>query len=183
MSIGITKKREEMTKLRYPTLAFSALCAMAVSTAGWAQQAGTYSGTSADGSNVSFTVGTDSNNDLAVTGASINFTAPCKGGTTPTVYSGWGFGTDAVITKNKASMVASDNFFYITADLKFSGSTVTGTVTTRVPDLDPGSTPPTKADFCESPKQAFSATLNGTGPSVPDLPPGAMIHLQVPAQH
>jgi hypothetical protein len=171
-----------MTNFRYPTLAFSVLCAMAVSTAGWAQQAGTYTGTSADGQTVSFTVGTDSDNDLAVTGASIGFQAPCKGGTMPTLYSGWGFGTDAVISAHKANMVAADPYFYITADLKFSGSTVSGSITTRTPDLDPGNTPPTKADFCESPKQAYSATLGGTGPSTPALPAGTMVHLQAPAQ-
>jgi hypothetical protein len=170
-----------MSRFRTATLAFSALCAMALSTPGSAQQAGTYAGTSADGQNVSFTVGLDGNNVLAVTGASIGFQAPCKGGTAPTLYSGWGFGADAVITSHKAVMTAPDPYFYIVATLKFSGSNVTGSIQTRTPYLDPGHTPPNVADFCESPSQAFSATL-GTGPSAPALPAGTKTHLQNPAQ-
>ena len=172
-----------MTKFRYPTLAFSVLCAMALSTPGWAQTAGTYSGTSADGQTVSFTVGTDSDSNLAVTGASIDFAAPCKGGTAPTRYSGWGFGADAVITSHKAVMTAPDPFFYIVATLKFSGSTVSGLIQTRAPYLDPGHTPPNMADFCESPSQAFTATLNAAGPREPALPAGTKTHVQIPAQH
>ena len=185
MPIGTTyrKKREVMSKFRYPTLAFSVLCAMALSTPGSAQQAGTYSGTSADGQPISFTVGLDGDSVLAVTGASISFEAPCKGGTAPTLFSGWGFGTDAVITNKRASLVAPDPFFYITASLRFVGSNVTGTITTRAPYLDPGKTPPNKADFCESPLQAYSATFSGTGPDAPALPQGTVMHLQTPAQH
>ena len=172
-----------MTKFRHATLAFSALCAIALSTPGSAQTAGTYTGTSADGQQVSFVVGLDGGNNLAVTSASISFAAPCKGGTAPTLYSGWGFGTDAVITKGKATMTAPDPFFYIVASLKFSGSTVTGNISTRAPYLDPGKTPPNIADFCESPVQAYSATLGGTGPSESALPAGTARHLQTPAQH
>ena len=172
-----------MSKSRYATLAFSALCAMALSTPGLAQKAGTYSGTSADGEPLSFTVGLDGNNVLAVTGASISFIAPCKGGTVPTLSSGSGFSSDAVITGHKASIVAPDPFFYITASLKFAGTRVTGLITTRSPYLDPGKTPPNKADFCESPLQAYSATFSGPGSSLPTLPAGTAIHLQTPAQH
>jgi len=172
-----------MSKFRYPTLAFSVLCAMAVSTAGWAQTAGTYTGTSADGQAISLVVGLDSNSVLAVTGASISYVAPCKGGSAPTLYTGWGFGTDTVITAHKATMTATDPFFYIVADMHFSGSNVSGFITSRSPYLDPANTPPVRADFCESPKQAFSATLGATGPDAPALPPGTMGHLQTPAQH
>jgi hypothetical protein len=171
-----------MSKFRYPALAFAALCAMVVSTPGSAQQAGTYSGMSADGEPVSFVVGQDSNNDLAVTSASINFVAPCKGGTAPTLYSGWGFGTDSVIKNYKTTMTAPDPYFYIVATLKFSGTTVTGNITTRTPYLDPGNTPPKLADFCLSPLQAFSATLGGTGPDEP-VAAGTRMHVQGPAQH
>ena len=85
MPIGTTHKkmREVMSKFRYPTLAFSVLCAMALSTPGSAQQAGTYTGTSSDGQSVSFTVGLDGNSVLAVTGAGISYEAPCKGGSAP----------------------------------------------------------------------------------------------------
>jgi hypothetical protein len=185
MPIGTTHKkmREVMSKFRYPTLAFSVLCAMTLSTPGSAQQAGTYTGTSSDGQSVSFTVGLDGNSVLAVTGAGISYEAPCKGGSAPTLSTAWGFGTDAVITAHRATMTAADPFFYIVADMKFSGSTVTGSITTRSPYLDPANTPPVRADYCISPKQAFSATLGGTGPDAPALPPGPMGHQQTPAQH
>ena len=169
-----------MFKFQYPTLAFSLLCAMALSTPGSAQQAGTYSGTSADGQAVSFTVGLDGNNFLAVTSASVDFAAPCRGGTAPTLYSGWGFATDSVINNHKATMTAPDPFFYIVATLKFSGSTVTGNIVTRAPYLDPGNTPPKLADFCESPLQAFSATYSG--PASEALPTGTMRHVQTGPQ-
>lgn len=169
-----------MSKFRYPALAFSMLCAMTLSSPGSAQTAGTYSGSSADGQTVSFTVGLDGDSRLAVTSASVGFEAPCKGGTAPTLSSGWGFGSDAVITNHRATLIAPDPFFYITATLKFTGSTVTGLITTRAPYLDPGHTPPNRADFCESPLQAYSATLGGPAPA---LPPGTVVHVQVPAQH
>jgi hypothetical protein len=172
-----------MTKFRHATFAFSALCAIVLSAPGSAQTAGTYTGTSADGQTVSFTVGTDSDSNLAVTGASIGFAAPCKGGTAPTLYSGWGFSADAVIANHKTTMTAPDPFFYIVADMHFSGSSVTGKIITIAPYLDPGKTPPNKADFCESPAQAFSATLGGPESRVPALPPGTMRHLQTPAQY
>lgn len=169
-----------MTKFRTAAVAFAALCA--VSAPASAQTAGTYSGASADGQTVSFVVGTDSNNVLAITGASIDFAAPCKGGTAPTLYSGWGFGADAVITNRKAVLVAPDPYFYITANLKFVGSTITGTITTKTAYLDPGKTPPKLADFCESPLQAFTATLSGPAPRVPALPAGTMRHMQTAPQ-
>jgi hypothetical protein len=171
-----------MTKFRYTTLAFTALCTVALGSAASAQTAGTYSGTSADGQTVSFVVGTDGDSNLAVTSASIGFAAPCKGGTAPTLYSGWGFGTDAVIVNHKTTMTAPDPYFYIVATLKFSGSTVTGNISTKTPYLDPGKTPPKVADFCESPVQAFSATLGGTGPDEP-AEAGTRMHVQGPAQH
>jgi hypothetical protein len=170
-----------MSKFRTATLAFSALCAMAISTPGSAQQAGTYAGTSADGQTVSFVVGLDGNNVLAVTGASVNFVAPCKGGTAPTLYSGWGFGSDSVITAHKTTMLATGPYFYITANIKFVGTTAQGTIQTRSAYLDPGNTPPNRADFCESPTQAFTTTL-GTGPSAPALPAGTKLNVQTPAQ-
>lgn len=171
-----------MTKFRYPTLAFSMLCAIALSTAASAQKTGTYSGSSADGQPVSFVIGLDGDNVLAVTSASISYIAPCKGGSAPTLSTGWGFGADAVITGHKAAMTAADPFFYIVANLKFSGSNVTGTITSRSPYLDPAKTPPKTAVFCESPMQAFTATFGGAGPREPAVP-GTRIHLQGALQH
>jgi hypothetical protein len=165
-----------MNSFRYSTLAACVLCAMAWSTAGQAQTAGVYNGTSADGQPVTFTVGTDGNGQLAIISAGISFSAPCKGGTMPTLDSAWGFGADSVIAHNKATMVAADPYFYITANFVFSGSSVSGNIATRTPDLDPGNAPPKKADFCESPRQAYSATLSGAAAHSPT--PDAVTHFQ-----
>lgn len=167
-----------MSRIRYSTFALSMCCAMALSLAGHAQSAGTYTGSSADGQLVRFVVGTDGDGHLAVINASVNFQAPCKGGSAPTLENGWGFSPDAVITHHKADMVSPDPYFYITASFVFSGSSVTGLITTRVPYLDPANTPPVRADFCESPKQAFSATL-GADPALDRTPaPGQVVHLR-----
>jgi hypothetical protein len=173
-----------MSEFRFCASAIVALCAIGCATAVNAQSAGTYSGTAADGSTISFTVAKDSSNKLAVTGASVSFTAPCKG-TTPTSYSGaWSFGVDAEIKKDKASFVFSKNggyYFYLPMTFNFATSPVTGTESIRIAILDTTTTkPPAKSEYCASAKQAYTATLDATAPARPALPPGAVMAL--PAQ-
>jgi hypothetical protein len=164
--------------LRYKTLAFAALCAMAWSTAGQAQQAGTYSGTSADGEPLSFIVGTDFNTgNLAVLGATVSFYAPCRSQGNP-VNTTWGFGFTQDIKNGKASLSYTDTYyFYITANFVFNGTAVTGSITSRTATFVPGNPVPNKAQYCIAPKQAFSANLS-LDAKTPPLPPGASIHYQ-----
>jgi hypothetical protein len=126
-----------------------------------AQVAGTYSGTAKDGSNVTFTVSTDTSTGLlAVTAAGINFQAPCKG-ESYTLYQGEGYGMTADINNGAVSNTTYYSDFYIAFSLKFAknGQTATGSVEVIAPALYTANTPPTKALFCESKKQTMSVSL------------------------
>ena len=156
-----------MTKL----LQACAAAALAVTLAqpAAAQVAGTYSGTAADGSGLSFTVGTDSNTCLpAIIGASISFSAPCKKSTT-VLQTGWGYNPNADISNGKVTY--NYDFTYLTnaVSLTFStdGQSATGTIASISPTLDPVGAKPKKALFCSSPKQALSVTLQTTAKAMP----------------
>jgi hypothetical protein len=129
-----------------------------------AQVAGTYSGTAKDGSDVTFTVSTDtSTGKLAVTGAGINFVAPCKG-VSYTLSQGEGYGMTADITNGAVSNTTDYPNFYIAFSLKFAknGQTATGTEEVISPALYPPNTTPAKSIFCESKRQAMSVSLQTT---------------------
>jgi hypothetical protein len=139
----------------------AAMLAAALATPAAAQVAGTYNGTSADGSGLQFVVGTDSSNgELAVTSATVFFTAPCKK-STYVLNTGWGFGLTADITKGKVTYTVPDNYFVITFSLDFSkdGQSATGTILSVSPTLAPVSDKPKTALICTSPKQSLSVTL------------------------
>ena len=125
-----------------------------------AQTAGTYSGMQANGANLSVTVGTDPNNGaLAITALGVGIIGSCKPGTT-TANTGWGLGLNQDLTGSSAKVIYSFDYFYTELTLKFSGNTVSGTVTSYTPIFaDVNSGRPKKAVFCTSPKQTFSATL------------------------
>jgi hypothetical protein len=144
----------------------AACVTMALAGPAAAQIAGTYNGTSADGSGVQFTVGTDSNTGgPAITGALIFFSAPCRNSTT-TLQTGWGYGMNADITNRRVTNETSGSYFDITYSLIFStdGQSATGKILSISPDLDPSTAPPKKALFCVSPRQTLSLTY--TGPSL-----------------
>jgi hypothetical protein len=139
----------------------AALIAAAIATPAAAQVPGTYSGTTADGSGLSFVVGTDPNTgSLAVTSASIFFSAPCRG-STYVLNTGWGFGLADDIANGKVTISQVDNYFHfaITLDFSSDGQSATGKITSTSPTLYPVSTRPTKALICTSPKQALNLTL------------------------
>ena len=130
-----------------------------------AQTAGNYTGTIADGSTMSFTVGNDANNVLAVTSFGFSFTDTCHPGSS-TLASGWGLAADAPITAGKATY--KDKFAYLNllVTFTFSGSTATGTIANQAPTFAPyHGAKPTKAVFCSSPTQTFSASI--PAPSAP----------------
>jgi hypothetical protein len=159
-----------------PTLVCALFCTIVSGTSAEAQKAGTYYGTSADGQFLDFTVGTDTNtNSLAVLGAGINFDAVCSGGN-PNMQSSWGLGFTQDIVARKATVLFSGQDIYVTANLVFSsnGNTVTGNITTRSVAFAPSTGAPTKAEYCISPRQAFTATLSTTTVAAPA--PGVSIH-------
>jgi opacity protein-like surface antigen len=135
-------------------------------------QSGTYSGTSADGSGISFVVATDANTGFQeIVSAGIGFSAPCKN-STYVLDTGWGFGaSDDIDADNKVTISATDNYFTFEVKLTFShnGLKATGTITSYSPTLEPVGTKPKKALFCESPEQTL--TLAYESPDVPAKAP------------
>jgi len=165
-----------MSSLRVTALACTMFCTIV--SGAEAQKAGTYTGTSADGQFLNFTVGTDTNtNSLAVMEAGINFEAACKGGY-PDLIQSWGLGFTEDITDRKAVLVFGGQDIYVTANMAFSadGNSVSGMITTRVVGFAPSTGAPTKSEFCESAKQAFTATLSTDAPRTPTLAPGETVH-------
>ena len=133
---------------------------LSICTNACAQTAGTYTGSQANGANLSVTVGTDPNNgSLAITALGVGIIGSCTPGTT-TVNTGWGLGLTQDLTGSSAKVTYSFDYFYTQLTLNFSGNTVTGTVTSYTPIFAAvNSGRPKKAVFCTSPKQSFSATL------------------------
>ncbi len=125
-----------------------------------AQVAGTYSGASANGDGVTFTVGTDTGTGvLAVQSASIGFSALCRDGST--LNSGWGYGMNQDIAHKRVSNTTYGPYFTIKFTLKFSADnqSATGTVSTVTSSLSPIGPAPKKVLLCRSPIQALNVTL------------------------
>jgi hypothetical protein len=145
----------------------AALAAISWASAGEAQQVGTYSGTTADGNGLSFTVGIDQNTGAyEFTGAGIGFTAYCKKSNYD-FNTGWSFGLGQDIVSGSNNVVVNANqynYFYINYNLTFTdNNTIQGTVNSDTAVFEPGE-PPTKADFCKAPKnQTFTATFQTAG--------------------
>jgi len=146
-----------------------------------AQTAGYYKGTSADGSGLEFQVATDmATGLLAVTNATVFFSAPCKGVVT-TLNTGWGYGLFADITNRKVSNSTTTSYFDISFNLVFSadGQTAQGSIVSISPDLYtiPGATKASRALFCTSPKQKLSLTYSATQVAHP-MPEGRVMLLR-----
>ena len=166
--------------VRTTVLAAGFAAAVGFSHAASAQQAGVYSGTAQDGSNISFTIGTDSSTgNLQVTSAGIGLIDTCKPGGF-TLYTGWGLGGDGTdLTGNTGTYTYSFGYLYVAATLKFKGDTLTGTVENASPTLiEPasGSGEPKKAAYCSSKKQSFTATLQGDDAVRAMAPPRAFLY-------
>jgi len=135
-----------------------------------AQVVGTYIGNAADGSYFSVTVGVDSNTSLyEIVGASVNFTAPCKGTTGYVLNSGWGFDPETDITNDAVTVNYDFNYGSIAFTLTFdnSNNTVAGSVSTIAPTLYQVGVKPKKALICTSNKQAVSASFTGSANAAP----------------
>jgi len=143
----------------------AAIVAAVLATPAVAQQVGTYTGTSADGSSLTFVVGTDPNNGYyQLTSAGIGFSAPCRNHAY-VLNSAWGLGlAQDIIDRKTGKFSQTDNYFTFNITLEFSkdGLSATGTIVTFSPTLDPVGAEPKKALFCESPKQTLSLTLQST---------------------
>jgi hypothetical protein len=161
---------------------FFSIAAIAAFTAGLAGTAsaqiiGTYTGTTADGNGLTFIVDTDTNTGaLALTSASIGFSAPCKGEAF-TLNTGWGYGLTSDIVAHKVSVTTNDNYFYFVYSLKFStdGQTATGTLEAISPTVYPVTGKPTKALFCTSPKQTLTLSYSSSSTTAKVPPQGHLL--------
>jgi hypothetical protein len=154
---------------RFVQACSAASLAIALAGPAAAQVAGVYSGTAADGSGLSFTVGTDPNNSSpAIVGASISFSAPCRG-TTSTLQTGWGFNPNADISNRKVTYNYDFDYLSNAVSLTFSadGQTATGFIASISPTLSPVGPKPTKALYCASRRQALSLTLQPAAKAMP----------------
>jgi hypothetical protein len=149
-------------------IAFSLMSSLAlgavgvVPTAAAAQMVGTYTGTSADGQNISITIGTDSSTGLLqVQGWNYGIASTCTGGTT--FNTGWGFGPDGTGTDLNGATGTYKNSFsyvYVTSTFRFVRNEIIGTLASYTPTFAPvASGRPTKAIFCTSKNQKFTATF------------------------
>jgi len=165
-------------------LSLACMLFCAIGTSAGAQTIGTYYGTSADGQFLDFTVGTDPNtSSLALTGSGINFDAPCKS-PNPDLMSSWGFGFTQDIADRKVTMQVGAQDVNVLANMTFSrdGNTVSGAITSRAVAFVPFTSVPSKGEFCESSKQAFTATLSTASPKRPLLAPGEALHYPAAAK-
>jgi hypothetical protein len=129
-----------------------------------AQLQGTYTGTSADGQNLTFVVGTDPNNsEPEITSAGVSYVATCKN-STYTLNEGEGWSPFADVVRHKVTATISVPSFYNKLTLTFSrdGQTATGTIETISPYLDPARSPPKGVLFCVSPSQSLTLTYSGS---------------------
>ncbi len=146
----------------------SALCMVGIGFPAAAQEAGTYSGQTADGNPISFSLGSDPNTGkLELTSLNVTFKAQCAAtGTSVTkgYYIGLATGTD--VRKGKVSYVYSaDPQIYISTAIDFPNkTTASGSTGSRIALLIPGS-PPSKAQLCVSQRQAFQAAFQTAGPA------------------
>lgn len=147
------------------TLALAALSAIAISATingACAQQVGTYSGTTANGTTVTVNV-TESNGVFSIGNMNIGFLASCDKGQ-PT-SEGWGFFLGQTIPDAGASMnfISQNHYYYTTGKLRFSSNTkIKGNVLARTAVFFPHN-PPAQSRFCASANETFTATY--TGPS------------------
>ena len=153
------------------TLAAGILAGACLAGAASAQQAGTYAGTAADGSSISFAVTADAaTGGLQITAFNFGFSDTCSPGAF-TFNSGWGLpGQSSDLTGPKTIYNFSFAYVDVTATIDFKGTTATGTITNVTPTFAPpaaaGGTPK-KAAFCSSKKQTYMASIS-SGAALPD---------------
>jgi hypothetical protein len=132
-----------------------------------AQEAGTYSGTLANGYPISLTVApAATKGEFQVTQTVVQYESDaCTPGKTR--WSGYvGFAPDAVISKSskKATLSFSGLDFYFSGYAKFNGASVTGAAVSYVPVFAASKAAPASSVFCAAKLQKFTATLGAASP-------------------
>jgi hypothetical protein len=162
------------------TLSALLAAAFVTATGASAQQAGTYSGTSADGGNITMIV-TESGGVFTATTMNVGFVASCN---IPgnTVSEGWGFLLNQPFVSGAMDFLSHNDYYYILGKAHFSGNTVIkGVITSLTATFAPGSTPPIKSQFCKSPNQAFTLTKQPAA-EFPPIAPGTAVVKHLPLE-
>lgn len=160
---------------RVALLVSSALISIAPIAGANAQVAGTYSGTSADGALIVMTV-TGTTGNFEFTTVNVNMLPEC---TNPArqVSEGWGFFLGQTIVAGTNNFHSGNDYYDVTGSLHFpSNKTIKGTLTSVTAVFTPGHTPPNGAQFCKSPNQTFTLTLN-PAPVIGPVKPGTAVVL------
>ncbi len=109
-----------------------------------------------------------------ITALGLGIVGSCTGNTT--IDTGVGVGASQDVVGKKAKVVFDGDQFYFTMSVAFDTAhdTASGTVTTYAAIfVPPASGHPTKAAFCHTGAQTFTATLGAAGALV--LPPGSTL--------
>jgi hypothetical protein len=161
-----------------PILAASAALAT-LATPAVAQQAGSYAGTSADGSYVSLTV-TESGGVFTITGMNVNMLAACKH-TGNTANEGWGFYVGTQVVDHFANFVSGNDYYYTTGNITWpSKNKAVGRIESWTATFTSSARPPTDSQFCISKDQKFTLTFQGAA-DVSAAAPGSAVAFQKPA--
>jgi hypothetical protein len=160
-------------------IVLSIIGALAAGSAAHAQQIGTYTGTTEDGSSVTITVAQDPNNaNLEIKVLAFGISALCEKSKETLNYIGIGFNDGYDIIGGNFSY-ASSGFFDIdlVTAMTFHGTrSVKGKVGVNFAAFNPAighQTLTNKVQVCVSPKQPFSATFSGAESRL-NLPPGTV---------
>ena len=157
----------------------AALAAAAIASPAAAQAVGTYTGTAADGSYVSFIVDRNTSNELQLRDATFIYTVTCQDGSKQNPN--WSFGVAQPIVDGKISYTTASSSLAVGLSLRFgaNGKEATGKFYSYVPTLSPIGPHPTKAKLCVSPQQTFTVTYQKPATTAdPALPPGAAVTME-----
>jgi len=158
---------------RIAILGFSALISIALIAAAQAQKVGTYSGTAADGTFISFSV-TESGGIFSFANGDVNFQAQC---THPSrvASEGWGFFLGQQIVPGTNDFHSGNDYYDTRGSMHFvNNKVIKGTITSVTAVFVPGADPPKNAQFCKSAKQTFTLNFQ-TAPTLAPVRPGTAV--------
>ena len=156
----------------------TSIAALIAASGAFAQQAGTYTGTTHDGSSVTIVVANDPNNSGKLEVASVGFGVDmlCRKTKETLSYVGIGLGDGQDIAGDGSFSYASSDFFdidLVTSMTFKAGGKVKGKVGANLAAFVPAyghTTLTNETQACVSPNQSFTATLSGPAPAKPPVP-------------
>jgi hypothetical protein len=143
----------------------------------FAQQAGAYSGQTADGNPITFDVGVNAQGQAALMDMSVRFTAACpQSGSSITQSWKFFFYTGIPIVNGRVKHIENNPQLYLLNTVKFGNRSASGATEARLPVLIAGKN---SVQLCTSLPQAFKAKFHPADGSNPFERPGDA-HLKTP---